>query len=273
MHKLFLASAAAATALSGLGASAPAFAQSGPPAPGGTYRTVCQNIQFNGAVLTAECKDAVGSYHQTTLPTAQCRGDIGDQNGTLACAGAQGTAGPVIGQGQQAQSGNNQGGYGNRGNNQGGYGGNNRGGYGDNNQGGYDSRGDNRGDNGVASALIGALIGPPPPQPPTYGDRRYGDPRYDWRYQQGGYGYGRRPGEWVPITQRADWLNRQIDGLQRDGRIDDRDARDYRRQLDQIQRREFDLQRSGRLGSRQRDELDRSFSQLTEEIRHDATEQ
>lgn len=260
MRNLVLAPALAATASLVLGAAADAQPRGpgGPPIgpnglPGGTWTTVCRNGSMGNGVLSAECKDAVGRYHSTSLPLQNCSGDIGDQNGVLACGnGVKGSAGPVVADQPQARN----------------------------------DRGDRRGaDNGAAfGAFAGALLGgalagnagapppPPPPPPPAYGDARYGDPRYDWRYQQGGFGYGHRPGEWIPIEQRADWLNRQIDQLQRDGRIDFRDARDYRRQLDRIENRERELMRSGSLGARERAELDQRFGDLTAEIRRDARE-
>jgi len=230
-------------------------------APAGSYQGSCRNIQVSGQYMTAECRAADGRYAFSRLPYTNCRSDIGTTAiGILTCGSITADSGRYVDNG-----------------------GDNRGG---------DNRGDNRrGDNngnafaaGAAGLVAGALLGgalagnngqpppPPPPPPPSYGDPRYGDPRYDWRYQEGGYGYGRRPGEWVSIDQRADWLNRQIDRLQRDGRIDYRDARDYRRQLNDIQFRERDMERRGRLGPRQRDELDRRFNDLTMEIRHDARE-
>ena len=183
----------------------------------------------------------------------------------LSCNGATASGGQIVG-GQNNNPGN-RGGQNN---------------YGDNNR--YDNGRRDNGGGFAAGAVAGAIIGgalagnagaappPPPPPPPAYGDPRYGDPRFDWRYQQGGFGYGHRPGEWIPISQRADWLNREIDHLQRDGRIDFSDARDYRRQLFRIQDRERDMMNGGRLGPRERDELDHRFNDLTEEIRHDARE-
>lgn len=285
MRNLILASAAAATAVTGIGLafSSPAFAQAG------SYQRSCRTYNSANGSLTAECADAQGRYHSSTLNTGQCRGDISNQNGMLACPGGQASGGQLV-QGGQPQGGNRGQAQGYGGQPQG-YGGQGRNDQGRNDQGRYgpgggNDRGDDRRDdrgNGAAAFLGGVLggalagnggvVAAPPPPPPAYGDPRYGDPRYDWRYQQGGFGYGRRPGEWVPIRDRADWLNRQIDSLQRDGRIDYSDARDYRRKLDRIQDRERDMMRDGRLGPRERDELDHRFSDLTEEIRHDAREE
>jgi hypothetical protein len=273
MRNLILASAALATAATGigLGFAAPAFAQAG------SYQRSCRTYNSVNGVLTAECMDTQGRYRSSTLTTGQCRGDISNQNGMLACPGGQASGGQVVQNGQQ---------QGNRGQAQG-YGGQAQGYGGQNyNQGRNDDRRDDhrddRGNNAAAAIIGGVLAGAlagnggvvaaPPPPPPSYGDPRYGDPRYDWRYREGGFGYGRQAGEWVPIRDRADWLNRQIDRLQRDGRIDYRDARDYRNQLYRLQDRERDMMRDGRLGPRERDELDRRFSDLTEEIRRDARE-
>lgn len=245
MRNLFLASATAATLLSGMSFSAPAFAQAG------SFQGSCRNTNSSNGMLTAECADGQGRYHFSSIPFTQCRGDIGNNNGMLVCNGATASGGQIVG-------GNNGGGNNDRGRGR-----------------------DNSAGAAVAGLAVGALLGgalagnggvvaPPPPPPPAYGDTRYGDPRYDWRYQEGGYGYGRRQGEWIAIRDRADWLNRQIDRLQRDGRIDYRDARDYRRQLNQIQDRERFYMRDGRLGPRERNDLDRQFNDLTEEVRRDA---
>jgi len=250
MRNIFLTSAAAATALAGLCIGGPALAQSG------SFQQSCRNTSSANGVLTAQCADRGGAYHQSSLPFGKCRGDISNNNGVLTCNGAVASGGQIVGGGP-------------------------RGGASAYN--GDKDRRDNNGGFGagiVAGALLGgALAGnagapppPPPPPPPAYGDPRYGDPHFDWRYQQGGYGYGHRPGEWVPIAERADWLNHQIDDLLREGRIDYRDARDYRRQLDGIEFQERDMARYGNLGPRQRDELDRRFNDLTEEVRHDARE-
>lgn len=276
MRNFILASAAAATAVTGIGLTfgSPAFAQAG------SYQRSCRTYNSANGALTAECADGEGRYHSSTLNVGQCRGDISNQNGVLSCPGGQASGGQVVQGGQQqgnrGQQGGQPQGYGGQGYNQG----RNDQGY---NQGRNDRGEQRRDDRGgdAAAAFLGGVLGgalagnggvvaAPPPPPPAYGDPRYGDPRYDWRYQQGGFGYGHRQGEWVPIRDRADWLNRQIDRLQRDGQIDYRDARDYRNQLDRLQGREREMMRDGRIGGRERDELDRRFTELTEEIRRDA---
>ena len=57
MRNIFLASAAAATVLAGLGISVPASAQSG------SFSRSCRSTQSANGVLTAECADAQGRYH------------------------------------------------------------------------------------------------------------------------------------------------------------------------------------------------------------------
>src|SRR6185312_7255273 len=71
MRYLILASAAAATVATGigLGFGPPAFAQAG------SYQRSCRNYNSAGGALTAECADAQGRYHSSTLNTGQCRGD------------------------------------------------------------------------------------------------------------------------------------------------------------------------------------------------------
>jgi hypothetical protein len=249
MRNILLASATAATLLTGVSISAPAFAQAG------SFQGSCRNTSSSNGMLTAECADGQGRFHFNSIPYTQCKGDIGNNNGTLVCNGATASGGQIVG-------GNN--------------GGNNGGGR-DRGRGGNEA-GAALGGLAVGALLGGALLGnngqvaPPPPPPPSYGDARYGDPRYDWRYQQGGYGYGRRQGEWIAIADRAPWLNRQIDELLRERRIDYSDARDYRRQLDRIVAQERDMSRYGRIGPRDRDDLDRRFNDLTSEIRRDARE-
>ena len=267
MRKFILASAAAATVATGIGLaiSSPAFAQAG------SYQRSCRTYNTANGVLTAECADAQGRYHASTLSTAQCRGDISNQNGMLSCPGGQASGGQLVQQGGQPQGGQPQGG---RGQAQG-YGAPPQGPGGPN----YDQRRDDRRDDraaaAVAGAVAGALLGAngqPVAPPPAYGDQRYGDPRFDYRYQQGWWGYGHRPGEWVRIHDRADWMEMRINRAQEQGRLSRGDARDLRRQLYDIQNRERDLLGYGRLGPRQRDELDHRFNDLTDEIRRDARE-
>jgi hypothetical protein len=213
-------------------------------------------------VLTAECADTQGRYHQSTLNTGQCRGDISNSNGMLACPGGQASGGQLV-QGGQPQGGRGQPEQPNYAQQQ--------------PQQRYDDRRDDRRDDragaAIAGAVVGAILGAngqPVAPPPVYGDQRYGDPRFDYRYQQGWYGYGHRPGEWVRIRDRADWLDMRIDRGVREGRLDRRDARDLRRQLDFIEEQEDRYTRDGRLGPRERADLDRRFDDLAQRIRFES---
>jgi hypothetical protein len=235
MRNIFLASAAAATVVAGLGIGAPAFAQSG------SYAGSCRNTQSSNGVLTAECADSQGRFHMSSIPFGQCRGDIGNNNGMLTCNGANATGGQIVGGGDN----------------------NNRGRNNNGNAAGAAAAGV------VAGALLGgALAGNGPP--PAYGDPRYGDPRYDSRYAQGGWGYGHRTGEWVPIRERADWLSQRIDRALRDGRLGRDDARDLRRELNRIEDMESRYMRDRHLGPGERADLDHRFDELSNRIRYEA---
>ena len=266
MRNYILAAAAVATAATGIGLSlaTPAFAQAG------SYQRSCRTYSSQGGLLTAECADSQGRYHQSTLNVGQCRGDISNSNGMLACPGGQASGGQLV-QGGQPQ--------GNRGQAQG-YGGQPQG-YGGQPQQpqGYAQRDDRRDDNRanavIAGAVVGALLGAngqPVAAPPAYGDQRYGDPRYDYRYQQGWWGYGHRQGEWVRIRDRADWLDMRIDRAVNQGGLDRRDARDLRRQLGSIEDLEDRYMRDGRLGPGERADLDRRFDDLSQRIRFEASQ-
>lgn len=66
--------------------AAPASAQ-----PGGSYRQSCEDIRYSGGQLTATCGGLGGGARTTTINASQCRGDIGNTNGVLSCAGATAT--------------------------------------------------------------------------------------------------------------------------------------------------------------------------------------
>ena len=68
-------------------ASASAHAQAAPP---GSYRESCRDIRMQGPTMTALCRRANGRGEQlTALDVAHCVGDIGNNNGNLACNGGQ----------------------------------------------------------------------------------------------------------------------------------------------------------------------------------------
>jgi hypothetical protein len=66
-----------------------ASAQAIPP---GSYQKTCTGISVSGTTLKATCKTFSGQSMQTDLPYyASCVGDLGNINGTLACAGPNGS--------------------------------------------------------------------------------------------------------------------------------------------------------------------------------------
>jgi hypothetical protein len=61
-------------------------------APAGSYSKSCSNISVSATTLNANCKAFNGQSAPTQLPFyASCVGDIGNINGTLACAGPNGS--------------------------------------------------------------------------------------------------------------------------------------------------------------------------------------
>ncbi len=238
MRILLATALAAASTLAGASISTSAFAQ------GGSYTASCRNVTSlgNGAI-SAECADGSGRFRSTTIQANQCQGDIGNQNGMLACNGAVASGGQYIP---------------------------------DNNN----NRRDNRGGSNVGTALgagalgavAGALLGGNLYQQgynyPDYGQRGYGDPRYDPRFAQGGWGYGSN-GQWVPISRRADWLDRRIDRGTQEGSISRREARDLRSELDDIVNMERSFSRNG-LNNYERAQLDDRFDRLASRIRFES---
>jgi hypothetical protein len=61
-------------------------------APPGSYQKTCSNVSVSGTTLNATCKTFNQQDNKTDLPYyASCVGDIGNINGTLACAGPNGS--------------------------------------------------------------------------------------------------------------------------------------------------------------------------------------
>jgi hypothetical protein len=78
----------AAAAIITLGVTA-ALAQQ---APAGSYQKTCSDVSVSGTTLKANCKTFSGQSVQTGLDYyASCVGDLGNVNGTLACAGPNGS--------------------------------------------------------------------------------------------------------------------------------------------------------------------------------------
>jgi hypothetical protein len=186
--------------------------------------------------------DSAGRYRSSTLAAGQCHGDIGNQNGMLACNGAVAQGGAYV----------------------------------------PDNNRDNTSNGTVAgAAVLGAVAGAvlnnrfnnqnlyqQGYQYPDYGQPGYGDPRRDPRFAEGGWGYG-HSGQWVPISRRAQWLDGRIDEGQRRGDLSRREANSLHNQLDDLVAMERNYSRRG-LTNRERADLDDRFDQLAARIRYEA---
>jgi len=105
--KTWFAVAVAAAALSGVEAQAQDQRWGGGwgQIPSGSYQQSCRDARVNGsgpnAMLSASCQDSRGRWSYSSIRFSQCRGDIANQNGRLACAwgGGGGGGGPGWGGG------------------------------------------------------------------------------------------------------------------------------------------------------------------------------
>lgn len=55
------------------------------PIPKGSYRQSCRDIELQGAVLTAECRDNRGNWALSNLDLKPCRGQVVNHDGVLVC--------------------------------------------------------------------------------------------------------------------------------------------------------------------------------------------
>lgn len=142
MRMVWLGAAAAVGAFLLMQAPSPASAQNG------SFRGSCRNvISLGNGAISAECLNGAGRYRSSTIAAGQCQGDIGNQNGMLACNGAMASGGAYVPDPARRSD--------NRGYNNNGYGGGFGGGGGDRYRGNdrYDDRygdrdDDRRGDGG-----------------------------------------------------------------------------------------------------------------------------
>jgi hypothetical protein len=81
-------------------------------APRGSYLQSCRNVAAGGGLLRATCQDMRGRWQYSTLNYTGCVGDIGNNNGQLACSVGRSVAAvqPQPSQTGQTQPGGNQGG-------------------------------------------------------------------------------------------------------------------------------------------------------------------
>ncbi|WP_304170276.1 beta/gamma crystallin-related protein [Phenylobacterium aquaticum] len=161
-------SIAALVGASTIAAAAPhaALAQGYDAPPPGSYWQTCQNVRVSGGgasrTLSAECRDVRGGWRSSSLRYTDCRGEIENRDGQLACFSGDPNQGgyrpPVNGGGYGNGYGNGYGpgnGGGNGGYGQGGYG---QGGYG---QGGYGQGGYGQGGYGNGGYGAGGYPGRP----------------------------------------------------------------------------------------------------------------
>lgn len=205
-------------------ASAPgAQAQYRSPAAG--LGASCQNVQtLQTGYVTAECRDDQGRYRWSSIYAPQCRSDLTNRNGVLACQGATGSAGGYVDQpttqGSTAAS----------------------------------------VIGAIAQALLGGETGPADTDP-VWGQPGYGDPTSGPSYGTPDWGYGDN-GRWVPIASRQTWLETRLDAGQRDRRLSNQEAARLRSEFQAIARLEAQYRRGGLTSSEQAD-LDRRFNALS----------
>ena len=233
--RLFACAVAGLTAGAFSAYATPSAAQS---APYGSYSSSCQVETSGGGYISGYCRTDDGGRRWSSIRYADCYGDISNRNGVLSCQGAVASEGPYYPPEGGATSGG---------------------------QGVFEA---------IAGAIIGSVLGVQPGQGglyddgyryPSYGQPGYGDPRYDARYGQDGWGYG-RDRQWVPIVDRSDWFERRIETGRRQGRLTDYEIRSLRTEFRGL----VDLERryqSGGLSSRERIDLDQRFDQLAARIR------
>lgn len=209
-------------------ASAPA-AQAQYRSPSVSLAGSCQNIQTQQTgYVTAECRDDQGRYRWSSIYAPQCRSDLMNRSGVLACQGATGNAGGYVDQ--------------------------------------PSSQGSTAA--GVLGAIAQALLGvesAPAANNPSLGDPVWGQPGYGQSgstpaYGQTGAGYGAGP--WVPMASRQSWLEARLEAGQRDRSLSTQDAARLRADFQTIARLETQYRQGGLTNAEQAD-LDRRFDALS----------
>jgi hypothetical protein len=255
MRSFLLASATAVTLVSGFSFGAIAVAQPS----SGSYQKTCQHPTIVNGVLTAECTDINHKLHVSSLPGyLQCQGDISNQNGVLSCNRAPPNTAVGIVPNNNGQRGNSPQAGGRSEN------------YSTGNNGNGRRNSDNQYNGGKAqegASNSGSLYSRGFSYP-DYGDQRYGDPRFDPRFAQGGYAYGRQAKQWVPIAERAQWLDQRIMRGEQEGTVDRREARGLHQELNGILSLENRYRREG-MNARKYTDLDRRFDLLAARIQYE----
>ena len=234
MTKTHLLAAIAAGALTFAGSQA--AAQSGyRMSPAQSLGNSCEDVQsLDSGYVTAVCRDNSGRYRWSSIYYPYCRSDLSNRDGMLSCVGAEARGGDYIERSGSSSSTSGQ----------------------------------------LAGAIIGAIAGAllggndggslyaPGSRYPAWGETGYGDPRYDPRFGEQGWGYGSSRDQWVSISRRGEWLERRIVQGERNGSLTRNEAYTLRRDLSAL----ISLERrynSGGLSNRERADLDRRFDALS----------
>ncbi len=241
MTKTHLLAAIAAGALTFAGSQA--AAQTGyRMSPAQSLGSSCDDVQsMDSGYVTAVCRTDDGRYRWSSIYAPYCRSDIANRDGVLSCVGAESRGGEYIQRpgASSSQSGGIQG--------------------------------------AIIGAIAGALLGAntdngslyaPGSRYPTWGETGYGDPRYDPRFGEQGWGYGSSREQWVPISRRGDWLERRIVQGERNGAITRSESSGLRRELSDLAGLERRYSAGG-LSNSERADLDRRFDALSLRIQID----
>ncbi len=207
-------------------ASAPG-AQAQYRSPTASLGASCQNIQtLQTGYVTAECRDNQGRSRWSSIYAPQCRSDLMNRSGVLACQGVTGNAGGYVDQ-PTTQGSTAASVFG-----------------------------------AIAQALLGVETDPSASNSgnPAWGQPGYGQPGSGPSYGEPAWGYGDN-GEWVPIASRQTWLEDRITAGQRDRSLTSRDATRLRSEFQTLARLEVQYRRGGLTSAEQAD-LDRRFDSL-----------
>lgn len=207
-------------------ASAPG-AQAQYRSPTASLGASCQNIQtLQTGYVTAECRDDQGRYRWSSIYAPQCRSDLMNRSGVLACQGVTGNAGGYVDQ-PTTQGSTAASVFG-----------------------------------AIAQALLGVETDPSASNSgnPAWGQPGYGQAGPGPSYGEPAWGYGDN-GQWVPIASRQTWLEDRITAGQRDRSLTSRDATRLRSEFQTLARLEVQYRRGGLTSAEQAD-LDRRFDSL-----------
>jgi len=218
-------------------AAAGAFATSGVPAqaqyrmpPAQSLSGTCERIEsLQSGYVTAVCRDDRGQFRWSSIYYPYCRTDLSNRDGILSCAGATASGGAYVQSQSQTQI-------------------------------------------SPVGAILGAIAGAVQggnnygspysagAQYPTWGQAGYGDPRYDPRFGNQGWGNGWQ-GRWVPISRRGAWITQRLTNGERQGTIMRAERMSLQREFNNLVALETRYSRNG-LSSQERIYLDRRFDQL-----------